>query len=309
MNLETIFASTPKVRPMMPMPSTPSEADLRSAAAVTARSELRDLHNGARVLVAEDNLINQEVALGLLKAAGLVVDLAHDGQEAIDKAAAADYDLILLDVQMPIVDGCDASRAIRRSPRHATVPILALTACSSSDDRAATSAAGMDGHLAKPLDPAVLYGAVGRWLETGKYRPRADGARAAASTSEPTSDAEVRSVALVDGLDVASGMTFFAGKQCAYLAALRMFASMYGTGLPIFGSVEALRRELHGAGSACVHVGAVELAAAARRLQELAVDAAGPDTSGSFIAQGRVFSGRLADFCDALKRRLSAGGR
>ena len=307
MHCQSASLPNPHGSAILPGLRPPSEADARSAAAHAARTELKAAHAGARILVAEDNDINQEVVLGLLEAAGLVVELARDGQEAIDMAAVSDYDLILLDVQMPRVDGYEASRAIRRGPRHAIVPILALTACASSDDRSASSAAGMDGHLAKPLDPVVLYGALGRWLETGRHRPRADGAGAARPTSEPTSEAEVRSLSLVEGLDVASGLRFFAGAQCAYLAALRMFAGMYGGGLPIFGSVAALRRELHGAGSACAHVGALALAADARRLEALGTRPDAPVSDGDFLAEGRAFSGRLVDFCDALRRRLYAG--
>jgi CheY-like chemotaxis protein len=119
---------------------------------------------GQRVLLAEDNLINQEVARELLLAVGMKVDLANDGQEAVGLAAQRDYDLVLMDMQMPVMDGLDATRALRAMPRHARTPILAMTANAFGDDRRACLAAGMDDHIAKPVDPELLYGMLCRWL-------------------------------------------------------------------------------------------------------------------------------------------------
>jgi PAS domain S-box-containing protein len=125
---------------------------------------LQQRAGGQRVLLAEDNLVNQEVASELLQAVGIQVDLAADGQHAVGLAAQHDYDLVLMDMQMPVMDGLEATRALRAMPRHARTPILAMTANAFGDDRRACLAAGMDDHIAKPVDPELLYAMLGRWL-------------------------------------------------------------------------------------------------------------------------------------------------
>ncbi len=129
-----------------------------------AEVRLRRDHGGARILLAEDEPLNQEVALELLRAAGLAPDLAVDGGEAVRMAAAADYALILMDLQMPVMNGLDATRAIRALPRHGATPIVAKTANVFDDDRRACLAAGMDDFIAKPLEAAQLYATLLKWL-------------------------------------------------------------------------------------------------------------------------------------------------
>ena len=128
---------------------------------------LRHRCSGARVLVVEDNPINQEVMLELLSSAGLQVDLAADGLQALACASQRPYDLVLMDVQMPQLDGLEATRRLRAPPLSLRWPILAMTANAFADDRAACLAAGMDGHLAKPVDPATLYRALLNWMPAG----------------------------------------------------------------------------------------------------------------------------------------------
>ena len=124
---------------------------------------------GASVLLAEDNLVNQVVAAELLRAVGLIVDLAGNGAEAVALARARAYDLILLDMQMPEVDGLEAARVIRKLPQHARTPILAMTANTFGDDRQACLDAGMDDHLGKPVNPEQLYAMLAHW--TAATRP------------------------------------------------------------------------------------------------------------------------------------------
>jgi len=126
---------------------------------------LRSKFAACRLLLAEDDAINQQVALELLReAAGLSVDLAVDGYEAVRMAEALPYDLILMDMQMPVMDGVEAARAIRALPAHAHTPILAMTANAFADDRRRCIEAGMDDHIAKPVDPDVLFETLLRWL-------------------------------------------------------------------------------------------------------------------------------------------------
>jgi two-component system, sensor histidine kinase and response regulator len=124
--------------------------------------------NGGRVLVAEDNIINQEIAAAILTDAGYEVDLADTGREAIDAVARRSYGLVLMDVQMPMVDGLQAAREIRQMPGAAgRVPIVALTANAMLGDREACLAAGMNDYVSKPFERAALLATIKQWIAGG----------------------------------------------------------------------------------------------------------------------------------------------
>jgi len=120
---------------------------------------------GARILLAEDEPVSREVACIQLEAAGLVVDLAEDGQQALELARRNTYALILMDMQMPNLNGIDATRAIRADSLNQTTPILAMTANAFDEDRQTCLDAGMNDHIAKPVDPENLYETLLRSLE------------------------------------------------------------------------------------------------------------------------------------------------
>ncbi|HET7867143.1 MAG TPA: response regulator [Burkholderiaceae bacterium] len=141
-------------------------APTSASAAWSGRGEtaLRRHNAGAHVLLVEDNAVNREVAFDLLRSAGLEVDMAEDGLQAVDKARSALFDLILMDVQMPGMDGLQATRAIHALPGHAGTPIVAMTANVFEEDRAACLEAGMVDHVAKPVEPHVMFSTLMRWL-------------------------------------------------------------------------------------------------------------------------------------------------
>ncbi|HVR54240.1 MAG TPA: response regulator [Pseudorhodoferax sp.] len=183
---------------------------------------------GARILLVEDNDLNQQVACELLTEAGFVVDVAADGQQAVDRIAASvgaqgtAYDIVLMDMQMPVLDGVSATRVVRGNPRHASLPILAMTANAMASDRQRCLDAGMQDFVAKPIEPDALWRALATWI-----RPR-EGLGAAALPSAPASAPAVPADAPllaepVPGLDVERGLRRVLGKRSLYLTLLAKF--------------------------------------------------------------------------------------
>lgn len=127
-------------------------------------SLVREYKAGSRVLLVEDEPINQMIARELLEDAGLVVEVADHGQQAVEMALSASYDLILMDMQMPILDGISAAYMIREKSPELKTPIIALTANAFSDDRRKCLAAGMNDFVSKPVDPDMLFDVIWKWL-------------------------------------------------------------------------------------------------------------------------------------------------
>ena len=178
---------------------------------------------GVRVLVVEDNAINQQVASEILGNAGVRVEIANNGREALVAVSSRRYDAVLMDVQMPEMDGLEATRRIRLDPLLAGLPIIAMTAHSMKGDQERCLAAGMNDYVSKPVDTQQLFAALIRWT-----RPEA----AQAALSGPAQEEQVETgelPAVLPGLDVIAGLKRLGSNRGLYKKLLQEFARDYGS--------------------------------------------------------------------------------
>jgi two-component system sensor histidine kinase/response regulator len=182
---------------------------------------------GARILLVEDNEINQQVAGELLRSVGFVVDIAHNGQVAVDRvlaqlAVGLAYDIVLMDMQMPVMDGVSASLRIRSQLSDAQLPIVAMTANAMQADRDRCMQAGMNGFVTKPINPEDLWSALLTWIKL-------DGPRMPNPSEVPTpaltdvSDALMSALHSITGLDISQGLARTNNNPAFYVSLLRKF--------------------------------------------------------------------------------------
>ncbi len=225
---------------------------------------------GSRVLLVEDNAVNQEVVMDLLHAAGLYVDTANDGREAVAKVSSGAYDLVLMDVQMPRMDGLEATRAIRALPGFGALPILALTANAFDEDRKGCLAAGMNDFVTKPVDPRALYRAMLDWLPKISRWP--DAAVNAPGRVEEADAALCERLANVVVLDAARAHSIMRGKPTKYLRFLRMFVDSHAGDLAeadrllATGDVVAVRHVIHALKGVAANLGIPRVAEIAGKI-------------------------------------------
>ncbi|MBI5901297.1 MAG: PAS domain S-box protein [Rhodocyclales bacterium] len=252
------------------MPSAPV-TDIESNEA-----RLRRDHGGARLLLAEDNAINREVALELLHGVGLEVDTAVDGREAVAMAGTRNYQLILMDMQMPNMDGIEATQAIRALPGWEHRPILAMTANAFDGDRLACEEAGMNDFITKPVEAEALYKTLHSWLSLAPRPPRP--APALLPTPAPAAaSGEQRGLPLAltrfDGLDTRQGLANLLGKADLYLRLVSQLAGQHGADAREMrrdlaaGKVDAACQRAHALKGAAGTLAATRLQAAAEAIE------------------------------------------
>lgn len=207
------------------LPSLPEHQENMDAAADLA------VIRGARILLVEDNELNQEVAVGLLKGTGLSVEIAGDGQRALDRLAQQEYDLVLMDMQMPVMDGITATRRIRENPRFAALPVIAMTANVMACDQQQCLEAGMNDFLGKPIEPDGLFSMLLRWLPA---KPANFPGRSTIRPREELADSwDLGRFANIQGFEVKNGLKRVLNRWPDYENLLRSF---------IAGQADAVRR-------------------------------------------------------------------
>ena len=269
-------------------------------------ARLRQQHAGARILLTEDNAVNLEVALEWLRTAGLQVDVALTGEEAVEAARRGCYDLILMDVQLPGIDGLQATREIRALPAHRDTPVLSMTANAFGDDRLACEQAGMQDHIVKPVDPELLYSTLLRWLPPGA--PAAADAALAPQLARPPEPAPERAREPVHGLDESVLARYFAGRVDVYERVLRQFALTYRNGIAALNSpladaaLDAARRQAHSLKGASAAIGASALSAHAASLERDVIDGIG---ASELDGDAQALMRELAQVVMAIDGRLA----
>ena len=203
---------------------------------------LTEKFRGSRLLVAEDMELNREVLHDLLERTGLTFDMAEDGEVAVAMASAAAYDLILMDMQMPIMDGLSATQAIRKLPGYAGTPIIALTANAFDEDRRRCLAAGMNDFLSKPIRSEVLHATLLTWLGGDGAHPPSAVAPEPADTARSGVPASVGPFAIAELLDNVDGNRALALRL---LGTFRETFEGSGVKLERFVDLESLERAEH----------------------------------------------------------------
>jgi two-component system sensor histidine kinase/response regulator len=243
---------------------------------------------GLRVLLVEDNDINQQIAVELLEGVGATVDVTMNGRDAVDRLFGGPipppYDVVLMDLQMPVMDGHQANAKIRSDPRFASLPIYAMTAHATLEERDHCLASGMAGHIPKPIDPALLFDTLGKVV-----RQSAEAANA--GTGSQDGIATAAEFPAVDGLDCADGLRRVGGNNKLYKKLLRDFANQQT------GAVEQIRTALatnntesatrvaHTLKGVAGSLGAGPVQTAAAAVEKLLRDRAPADSANSALEQ------------------------
>ncbi|WDP88442.1 MAG: response regulator [Desulfobacter sp.] len=227
---------------------------------------------GARILLAEDNEINQQIAVEILENAGLSVDVANNGREAVDAVKIRDYDLVLMDIQMPEMNGMEATARIRGFKTIGELPIVAMTAHAMAGDREKSLAAGMQDHVTKPIDPKELFTALVRWITPGE-RGLPKGFTAQTNREPPGNQSADELPVYLPGFDMHQGLQRLDGNKKLYrellLKVRRDYANATGDirNLMEKGQRENARRLAHSIKGIAGNLGALSLQSASQEVE------------------------------------------
>jgi ABC-type amino acid transport substrate-binding protein/CheY-like chemotaxis protein/HPt (histidine-containing phosphotransfer) domain-containing protein/two-component sensor histidine kinase len=242
------------------------EPKQRSTKPVPLRHRLK-----GNVLLVEDNQINQQVAQEILQNMGLLVETVDNGRKALEVLQRDAFDLVLMDIQMPEMDGYETTRRLRAMPGLEKLPVIAMTAHAMTGDREKFLAAGMNEHIPKPIDPELLNQILGQWLKRNEtfFRPQAMWPGAEAGEGLPEQ---------LPGIDLVWGLERVGGNQRLFRKLLRDFVANHGDALGILearlaaADLEGARREIHTLQGVAGNIGARDLQQSARKLEQALVD-------------------------------------
>ena len=229
---------------------------------------------GQSILLVEDDPFNQEIIKELLENRGCVVVQAMNGKDAFDLARKERYSAILMDIQMPTMDGFEATSLLRADPATRNLPIIAMTAHAGTEERNRFLAAGMDDHIAKPFEPNDLFETLARWIPVSEAKRMAHSTRGIAHLLESARQQNAQIPAAIDGINLPSGLSHAMGRPKLYLSLLASFAaSRADTALQIrnalaHGELVQAKRIAHTLKSVAGAIGAKELSVAAAALEQ-----------------------------------------
>jgi two-component system sensor histidine kinase/response regulator len=242
--------------------------------------------SGAVILVVEDNELNQEVAMGLLEEGDFEIHIANDGREAVDMVAKNHYDLVLMDVQMSVMDGVSATIEIRKDAKNSALPIIAMTANAMKQDREKCVEAGMNGHIAKPIDPNELFSTLLKWIKPNQSMKASNVPIVKKKVAE-----QEAVLPLIDGLDVELGLQRVIGKKSLYMNMLRKYViNQANLSNELRAALAAndystAERVIHSAKSVSGNIGATNLETMAKTIEKMIHEKSDSDTILINIAQ------------------------
>jgi len=198
---------------------------------------------GSHILLVEDNELNRQVAVGILSIGGFRIDIAENGKIAVEKAFECAPDIILMDMQMPVMDGIEATRQIRAISELSDVPIIAMTANAMQADRELCMEAGMNDYIAKPFDPNQLFSVLKKWLvPNGTKSPQTTEKKKETPAHERKTEKTGRAkLPKIKGLDVSTGLQHLMGNETLYLQVLEKFSANQKNA--VSGIIEALEKD------------------------------------------------------------------